>query len=719
MKKLLAIGLALAMLLTLISVLASCGSTTTPDTSKETKAESEKEGETSKETEPGPGAETDPGSESEKPTETEKPTKTKAEKIPTFDIVKLGNATITMDGVIDTAYKQGSPLVCAVGTCKQWTADSTDEAKKGGGIVGDASLATDYTDEDFYDAFYFVYDNEYLYIAEERVDFTPNYTSNDPKQPYAGDGSLIWFVNNGEMVGGIQWNAAILGKNAGDNRSEGPVLGWFTDNNNQAGATIQNWETKIVIDGEKRTMEAKVPLADLGVTAKDVGGGKFGFTFCTVDIVNDEFDGNTSGLWTGQGYQLQYPGVGQFERSYRGHAVDFVPSFDIVKLAAGSAVVIDGDVDEVYEYGQPLFCGVEQCKQWTADNTPEKAVGGGIVGDASLAKDYTNDDFAEYFYFAYDDNYMYICEYRVDGTPNYTANHYNQPYAGDGSLIWFVNNGTLVGGIQWNAAVMGDEAGEDQYSETAVFGWFNNDDQKNAVVKDWETQRQQFADHYCLEVKIPLTDIGITGADIDAGKIGFTFCTVDIVNHYNGVTSNLWSGIGYQLQYPGVNSWANAYRGNVVTEPENDQLKEATDILKAAFLPGAKLNTGNAAAPGAKLDTPVDLTKASKVILTVKFDDVADLAALTGNGQFELSSGGECDVSETHWDFVNTLKGQTLNSETKTVTLTFNFAQGAADGNKNGQACDFAGVNFIRVYHVSQDSSAPKIGYSITDIKFE
>ena len=713
MKKLLAIGLALAMLLTLISVLASCGSTSTPDGPKETKPETEKEADSVKETEADPGQAT----ETDKPQEsqTEKPTKTKAEKIPTFDIVKLGNATITIDGTIEGAFKQGAPLICGVGTCKQWTADNTEEAGKGGGFLGDATVAENLTDEDFCDAFYFAYDNDYLYIAEERIDSTPNYTANDPRKPYTGDGSLIWFINNGEMVGGIQWNAAVLGSNAGDNRSETPVLGWFTEDSKQATSEIKNWEAKVVTNGSKRTMEAKIPLADMGVAAKDVGSGKFAFTFCTVDIVNS-YEGDLPNMWSGVGYQLQYPGVGQWARSYRGRSVDFVPSFDIVKLSIGSAIDLDGDVDEVYEAGQPLFCGVEQCKYWTANNTPEKAVNGGIVGDASLAETYTNDDFAEYFYFAYDDNNLYICEYRVDGTPNYTANHYNQPYAGDGSLIWFVNNGKLVGGIQWNAAVMGDNAGE-FYSETAVFGWFNNDDQPHAVVKDWESVRQQFPDHYCLEVKIPLTDIGITAADIDAGKIGFTFCTVDIVNHYDGVTSNLWNGIGYQLQYPGVNSWANAYRGNVVTEPEKDYLPDATAALKDAFLSKAKYNTGNAAAPESVLSTPVNLSQATGVKVTVKFDSEFDLTTLTGNGQFELSSGGKCDQSETHWDFINTLKGATLD-ENLTTVLDFAFSAGRADGNTNGEAANFAAINYIRAYYVSQDAGAEKVNFAITDIEF-
>ncbi|MBR6410530.1 MAG: hypothetical protein IKS35_04030, partial [Clostridia bacterium] len=176
---------------------------------------------------------------------------------------------------------------------------------------------------------------------------------------------------------------------------------------------------------------------------------------------------------------------------------------------------------------------------------------------------------------------------------------------------------------------------------------------------------------------------------------------------------------GYQLQYPGVNSWANAYRGNVVTEPEKDTNQEATDAFKAAYLSKANLNTGNGSAPEAVLTTPVDLSKATKLTLTIKFDEVVDLSTLTGNGQCELSSSGKCDQLENHWDFVNKLKGLTMDPETKTVTMVLNFSEANNGGNPDGKNWDLSAINFIRVYHVGQDSGAAKVGYAITDLKFE
>ena len=126
MKKLLAIMLSVAMVLSLVAVLAACGSTTDNET-KPTDTESTKEpGDSTKptETEKTPDSESGKASETEKQTKesrTRKPTETIVN--PTFDVVKLSTAgSIVIDGDVDLAYEAGQPLFCGVEECKAcWT----------------------------------------------------------------------------------------------------------------------------------------------------------------------------------------------------------------------------------------------------------------------------------------------------------------------------------------------------------------------------------------------------------------------------------------------------------------------------------------------------------------------------------------------------------------------------------------------------------------------
>lgn len=399
------------------------------------------------------------------------------------------------------------------------------------------------------------------------------------------------------------------------------------------------------------------------------------------------------------------------------------PKFGIVKLAeGGSGIVIDGDLDLVYEAGEPLFCGVEECKAWTANSTDESKIGGGIVGGKQFAENYTNADFAEYFYFAFDNEYLYICEYRIDNTPNYTANTFRQPYAGDGSLIWFTKNqaSTPVGGIQWNAAVKGDGAGEDEYSETPVFGWFTGTNEGGAVKKDWESKLQQFEDHYCLELKIPLADISITAEDIENGYLGFTFCTVDVIEHYDGVTAGeaLWQH-AYQLQFPGVLNWGRSYEGQVVNEPDpaitalNAAVKDkAIDAIKLT------LGTGSTNVKSVSFDPAVDMSKASKVRMTFQASEAFDLATLDGSGQLEITSSGTCDKQEYHWDFVNAIKGMTLDSNNK-LTLELDLSTGKTDGNTDGGVePNWEAINFVRIYVASNTAWETQVSFNLVDIAF-
>ena len=248
-------------------------------------------------------------------------------------------------------------------------------------------------------------------------------------------------------------------------------------------------------------------------------------------------------------------------------------------LTAKFTVTLDGKLDEnMIALCTPMTLTKAQCDIW--NNEGRKDIdGAGVVGDTTLTEGAQTD---VSFYVAYDDNYLYIVEWRTDLNWCFSAQDYKKSYTGDGSLIWFVNtaeaeewlaSGSMSSkpafGLMWNAGVGGEKAGEN----TPQIAYYPKDDQsapdeKTASGKwnyslGWDDTFRQ----YYLEVAIPWADLPITMADMDAGNISATFCSVDIVNpEFDGDSSKLWTGMGYQMQYPGVNHWHLAQP----LEPNND-----------------------------------------------------------------------------------------------------------------------------------------------------
>ena len=251
--------------------------------------------------------------------------------MPTNAIVK---ATITIDGVMDEIVEtKSNPMTLTKELCDSWMVTKADGTKTtneyGAGVVGDTTL-TDGADTDV--SFYFAYDDEYLYVVEKRCDLNWLFTTTDFRKPYASDGSLVWFVRGGndtvKPICGIQWNGGTKETIEQANPRPGenvPVLGLFTqdDQPNSVEMTADAWERAIGWDESTffYVLEVKIPFADLGFTAADIEAGDIGTTFCSVDIVNEEFDGDTGKLWKGMGYQMQYHGVNQWKWCYRLMAV--------------------------------------------------------------------------------------------------------------------------------------------------------------------------------------------------------------------------------------------------------------------------------------------------------------------------------------------------------------------------------------------------------------
>lgn len=248
-------------------------------------------------------------------------------QLPTTSIV---NATITLDGKFDDVLKTATPMTLTKAQCDTWNAQKGKErTDDGAGVVGDTSL-TEGADTNV--SFYFAYDDEKFYIVERRCDLNWCFSAQDYTKAYTGDGSLLWFMNTAdeawfssgsvkaEPACGLMWSAAIQGEEPGFNH---PKIAYFPANDQSSPSEKTDageWDYAFSWDDAKEqfyyTLEISIPWGDLPFTKEDVEAGNISATFCSVDIVNPEFDGDSSKLWTGFGYQMQYPGVGYWKMAY-------------------------------------------------------------------------------------------------------------------------------------------------------------------------------------------------------------------------------------------------------------------------------------------------------------------------------------------------------------------------------------------------------------------
>lgn len=373
--------------------------------------------------------------------------------------------------------------------------------------------------------FRFLLDEEYLYIIEDRKDAmlaTPSdYNVAD------GDNSILYFTKDGEQVAGLYWNP-ITAKNSS------PVIALFgTDKN---AAEVKDYESALAIagDGKACTVEAKIPLADLGFTKKDFEDSLIGLTFVAHDA-----DGTTV-------HEMKHAGVDAWDDCER----FFTAKPLLVNLIANGTPEVDGRLDDLYMQSNYIELSQSACDEFTEE---QLAVGAGIKGAPELA----TPDFElmhSTFRFAIDDEYLYIAEHRYDLVPIYKTLSFKEPYKADGSLLWFTTNGSGKPsvGIDWNRATMD--------SSKPVLGLYFNDDQKSAVKKDWECVVKNCGSEfeYIMEAKIPLSDLGLTKAQFEEAKVSFTFITVDVINPQYDPSLFDWTDNAYQLQYIGVNSWDHA-----------------------------------------------------------------------------------------------------------------------------------------------------------------
>ncbi len=208
----------------------------------------------------------------------------------------IATGTPVIDGEMDELYLDAHAITLSQDVVNAFT---PAEKNQGGGWYGDTSL----TDSDIMsNTFRFAVDDQYLYIIEHRIDLNPVYGATSLLQPFRGDGSLLWFSKDGDLGAGIQWNRAIADY-------DGPCFGLFFDDA-QSGGLRKNWEFAVKQYGTdfEYIMELKVPLVDLELTREDFEQALVGFTFCSADIVNPDYNA-ASFDWNGTGYQMNYVGV--------------------------------------------------------------------------------------------------------------------------------------------------------------------------------------------------------------------------------------------------------------------------------------------------------------------------------------------------------------------------------------------------------------------------
>ncbi len=370
--------------------------------------------------------------------------------------------------------------------------------------------------------FRFMLDNEYLYIVEDRKDATPNKAAD---YNVAGDNAIIYFVKDTVQVSGLYWNASTA-------KSDSPVIALFATD--KASASVKDYEANVVAaaDGKSYVMEAKIALADLGLTKEDFEDSLVGVTFCANDA-----DGSAVN-------EMKYAGVDAWEDCER----FFTAKTERVNFIANGTAVIDGRLDDIYGQASYIELSQSACNDFTAT---DKSNGAGIVGAPELA----TPDFElmhSTFRLAIDDEYLYIAEHRYDLVPIYQTMSFKEPYKADGSLLWFTTDGKATVGVQWNRATMD--------SSKPILGLFFNDAQRDATQMNWECVVKNCGSEYeyIMETKIPLADLKLTKAQFESNQVGFTFCTVDIINPKYDVANFGWAENGYQLQYIGVNKWATA-----------------------------------------------------------------------------------------------------------------------------------------------------------------
>lgn len=214
------------------------------------------------------------------------------------DAINFVEGIATIDGVISPSeWDDCTPIYLKL-------ADVLEDSESGAGVAGGNDLVPEgaRSNDDVTTMVKFKVKDGFLYMLETRIDKTLVFTHDELSTPYSSDGSIVFFCRPGEA------NVVDIFAVARSKSVDAPLFGVRYDNLDPAEA-LTAVESKAVITKDGFILEAKFKLSDLNMTEADLKAGKYLVTYCAVNVYNTAFDGDVTGLWTPNAYQMQYKGV--------------------------------------------------------------------------------------------------------------------------------------------------------------------------------------------------------------------------------------------------------------------------------------------------------------------------------------------------------------------------------------------------------------------------
>lgn len=222
---------------------------------------------------------------------------------PHASVINIPEGTATIDGVISPGEWDNATEIGLYLTETLAAGGNGD----GAGVVG-GTPPDEHTNADMTTTVRLKMKDGYLYVLETRKDSTLQFTRDNATMPWASDGSIIFFCKKGENL-----NTSDLFIMARGKTEPNPMFCVRLDCAETV--DISAVAAKSTITEDTFVMEAKVMIADLGnVTEADFRSGDLLVTYCSINIIEPDFDGENPVLW-GDNYQLQYIGVGPWDLS--------------------------------------------------------------------------------------------------------------------------------------------------------------------------------------------------------------------------------------------------------------------------------------------------------------------------------------------------------------------------------------------------------------------
>lgn len=196
-----------------------------------------------------------------------------------------------IDGVVSPyEWVDATPVVLDISGAGSQDLDDTG--------YGRTSATDGYTDADFSSSIQIMATKEYFYVLDQRVDKQLVFTGVGAGGPHLTDaGCLMWVINQ-ETGLNQQFCYSVL-----DESGETGFLAYTPV------------EYKFSLTDTGYVMELKYAFSDLGFTYDELASGKIQFTYCCVNVINPEWDGDGATWGAPNLFQLQYVGINSWEKS--------------------------------------------------------------------------------------------------------------------------------------------------------------------------------------------------------------------------------------------------------------------------------------------------------------------------------------------------------------------------------------------------------------------